>query len=164
MAANTRTPAMKTENTQHLLRILALILRVALAAVFLLAGFSKAGDPAEFARAIDLYRAVPHTLAIITALFLPWLEITCAIAIFFRQLRAGATALLLACSAVFVVMLLSALVRGLDISCGCFGNAGSATGGAALLLSLARALVLVAASALLLAREIKTRRAKTTPM
>jgi len=144
---------MKTTTTRN---IITLIIRVVVAAVFLYAGFSKAGDPAAFAQAIDRYRAVPRALAVITALFLPWLEITCAIALFFKMLRAGAAALLGACGVVFAVMLAVALARGLDISCGCFGGADAATGSAALAYSLARALALAAACAWLLAREIKT--------
>ena len=136
--------------------ILTFLIRVAVAVVFLWAGFSKAGDPAAFALAIDRYRAVPHEVAVIAALFLPWLEITCAIALFFKLLRAGAAALLGACGVVFVVMLVIALARGLDISCGCFGGADAATGSAALTFSLARALALACASAWLLAREMRS--------
>ena len=145
---------MKNENTQ---RIITLIVRVVVAAVFLYAGISKAGDPEAFALAIDRYRAVPNGVAVVTALFLPWLEITCAIALFFKVLRAGAAALLGACGVVFVVMLAIALARGLDISCGCFGGDDAATGSAALAFSLARAFVLACACAWLLAREVKMR-------
>ena len=161
---------MKNENTQRITgitgttgttAILALIARVAVAAVFLYAGFSKVGDPAAFAQAIERYRIgiVTHELAVIAALYLPLLEITCAIALlFFRKLRAGAAALLAACGAVFVVMLAIAIARGLDISCGCFGGADAATGRAALAISLARALALALASAWLLARDIQNPR------
>jgi len=157
MAANASRLTRTMKNTRH---IITLIVRVIVAVVFLYAGFSKAGDPADFALAIDRYRAVPHEVAVITALFLPWLEITCAIALFFKVLRAGATALLTACSAVFVIMIAVALARGLDISCGCFGGDGDATGHASLIFSLARALVLTAACAGMLACEIKRRNGK----
>jgi len=141
------------KNTRH---IISLLIRVIIAVVFLWAGFSKAGDPADFVLAIDRYRAVPHAIAVITALFLPWLEITCAIALFFKVLRAGAAALLTACSAVFVIMIAVALARGLNISCGCFGGDGDTAGHFTLAISLVRALVLTAACAWLLAREIKS--------
>jgi len=146
---------MKNENTR---RIITLIIRAAVAAVFLYAGFSKVGDPAAFAQAIERYRIVPREVAALAALFLPLLEIACAIALlFFKKLRAGASALLAACSAVFVVMIAIALARGLDISCGCFGGPDAATGSAALTLSLVRALALAAACAWLLARDMKTK-------
>ena len=132
--------------------LITFIIRVAVAAMFLSAGYSKAGDPADFALAIERYRIVPREIAVITALFLPCLEIVCAIALFSKKLRAGAAALLTACNIVFSIMLVIALARGLDISCGCFGGADAATGPVALALSLARALALAAACAWLLAR------------
>lgn len=119
-------------------RILASLTLLAVAGVFFYAGISKVGDPAAFAHAIELYRVVPRTLAIVTALWLPWIEIGCACAIFIRGLRGGALAILTACSVVFTAMIAIALARGLDISCGCFGD-GGATGRTALLVSLARA-------------------------
>ncbi|MDF9826237.1 putative oxidoreductase [Ereboglobus sp. PH5-10] len=121
-------------------RITASITLLIIAGVFLYAGVSKVGDPAAFAHAIELYRVVPRTLAVITALWLPWIEIGCACAIFIRGLRGGALAILTACSVVFTAMIVSALARGLDISCGCFGDGD--TGRAALLVSLVRAAIL----------------------
>ena len=133
-------------------RILAPLALLALAGIFLYAGISKITDPAAFAHAIELYRVVPRALAVITALYLPWLEIGCALAILARALRGGALALLALCNVVFAIMLASALARGLDISCGCFG-AGGATGPAALLASLARAALLAITCAWLLLRH-----------
>jgi len=133
-------------------RILSSLALLALAGVFLHAGISKIGDPAGFARDIELYRVVPRVFAVVTALYLPWLEIGCALAVFVRALRGGALALLALCNVVFTIMLASALARGLDISCGCFG-AGGATGPTALLASLARAVLLAIACAWLLHRH-----------
>ncbi len=134
-------------------RITASVALLAIAGVFLYAGISKISAPADFARAIELYRIVPRTPALVVALYLPWLEIGCAFAIFIRSLRAGALAFLAFCSAVFTVFIASALARGLDISCGCFGTGGS-TGRAALLVSLARAALLALVCAWLLRRHM----------
>ena len=134
-------------------RITASVALLAIAGVFLYAGVSKISDPADFARAIELYRIVPRAPALIVALYLPWLEIGCAFAIFIRSLRAGALAILALCSAAFTGFIASALVRGLDISCGCFG-AGGSTGSAALLASLARAALLALVCAWLLRRHV----------
>jgi uncharacterized membrane protein len=153
-------------------RITVSLALLAVAGIFLYAGISKITAPADFARAIELYRIVPHTPALITALYLPWLEIGCAFALFIRALRGGALALLTLCSAVFTAAIASALVRGLDISCGCFGADG-ATGRTALLISLARAALLALvcgalflrhARATAAAQTAKPARTKSTPL
>jgi hypothetical protein len=54
---------------------------------------------------------------------LPWLEIFCALALVFRFLYRGALAILSASIVVFTLATIAAKVRGLDITCGCFGHA-----------------------------------------
>lgn len=139
-------------NPSNAARVLASLALLAVAGIFAYAGISKIGNPAAFARAIELYRIVPRALALIIALYLPWIEIGCAFAIFIRALRGGALAILTACSTIFTAMIAAALVRGLDISCGCFG-AADATGRAALSISLARAALLAIVCAWLLRRH-----------
>lgn len=138
----------------NLPRILASLALLAIAGIFFYAGISKTSDPAAFARAIELYRIVPRTPALLIALYLPWLEIGCAAAIFIRPLRAGALAILTLCSTTFTIFTATALARGLDISCGCFGS-GGATGRAALLVSLVRAALLAFVCGALLLRHIR---------
>lgn len=138
-------------NTPRIIASLALLI---VAGVLLYAGVSKIGDPAAFALAIEHYRIVPRAPAVLAALYLPWLEIGCACALFVRSLRGGALAILTVCAAVFTAAIISALVRGLDISCGCFGD-GSETGRAALLFSLARAVLLALVCAWLFLRHIR---------
>jgi uncharacterized membrane protein YphA (DoxX/SURF4 family) len=144
-----------------LIPLLAQLARVALCAVFLYAGFSKLADPAAFAVAIENYRLLPCAPSGWAALYLPWLETGCALGLFLPRLRPGATALLAALCAGFCVFIASALLRGLDISCGCFG--GDPAARSDLRLSLLRAALLLAASAWLLARESRAfRRRKET--
>jgi uncharacterized membrane protein YphA (DoxX/SURF4 family) len=138
--------------------LLAQLARLALAGVFLYAGLSKLLDPAAFAVSIENYRLLPCAPSGWVALYLPWLETGCAPGLFLPRLRLGATALLAALCAGFCVFLTSALLRGLDISCGCFG--GDAAARSDLRLPLLRATLLLAASAWLLMRE--TRRLRRT--
>jgi energy-converting hydrogenase Eha subunit E len=58
-----------------------------------------------------------------TAFYLPWLEILCGLALITRRLYAGALAILLGLMLVFIGATISAKVRGIDITCGCFGAA-----------------------------------------
>ena len=56
------------------------------------------------------------------ALYLPWLEIICGLALVLRRLYSGALALLLALLLVFIGASFAAKARGIDITCGCFGH------------------------------------------
>ncbi len=106
------------------------VLRLAVAGVFLVAGAMKIWDFAharsatpDFAIAIQQYRLLPSPdLAVLLAVYLPWLEVTAALAAFARRLALGATTALLGMSAMFLVAVGSAWWRGLVIACGCFGK------------------------------------------
>jgi hypothetical protein len=94
---------------------------IAMGLVFAFAGIAKLRDPAAFASTIDHYHLLPWWGAAALALYLPWLEILCAAALFTKRLRLGSLGVLFALMLIFLAALLSAAARGLDISCGCFG-------------------------------------------
>jgi uncharacterized membrane protein YphA (DoxX/SURF4 family) len=106
------------------------ILRVAVAAVFITAATTKIVDPDAFVTSIRTYRLIPDGAAAIFAVWLPWLELCAALAIFPRRHRSGASWLLLALTFVFLAGLGQAWLRGLDINCGCFGSAAAVSGSA----------------------------------
>ena len=56
------------------------------------------------------------------ALYLPWLEIACGVALIVGWLSAGALTILSFMLLVFIAALLSAWWRVLDLNCGCFGK------------------------------------------
>jgi putative oxidoreductase len=112
------------------MKLFAWILRVAVAAVFLAAAITKIVDPAAFVASIQTYRLIPDGAAAIFSVWLPWLELSAALAIFPRRQRSGASWLLLALTVVFLIALSQAWLRGLDISCGCFGSTATVTGSA----------------------------------
>ena len=80
-------------------------------------------SPAEFASGIDNFKILPWPVSVALAFYLPWLEIFCALALVFRFLYSGALAILSASIVAFTLAILAAKVRGLDITCGCFGHA-----------------------------------------
>jgi len=94
-----------------------------IAAVFIYAGALKAIDPVQFAHDIDHYKILPWTIGVGLAFYLPWLEIFCGLALIFRLFYRGALSILTALVVVFLVATIAAKVRGLDITCGCFGHA-----------------------------------------
>lgn len=99
------------------------LLRGVVTVTFVVAGASKALDPAEFAFAIDRYRLLPWPGTVALALYLPWLEIFAALALWVSSLRTAARVVMMAMTLLFMIVLGSAWVRGLDIDCGCFGAA-----------------------------------------
>lgn len=77
-------------------------------------------NPASFASDIDNYQILPYILVTLMAIIFPWLEVLCAIFLFIPRWRQGASFTLLVLTIIFLVAISSALVRGLDIDCGCF--------------------------------------------
>jgi putative oxidoreductase len=104
-------------------RVLSRILDFVLAAIFIYAGALKVFDPVQFASDIDNYKILPWTVSVALAFYLPWLEILCALGLVFRFLYRGALSILIALIVVFTLATIAAKVRGLDITCGCFGHA-----------------------------------------
>ena len=103
-------------------KIILFLLRLILGGVFIYAGALKIVDPAEFARAVHNFQLTPRLLSTLIAIYLPWLEVLAGLALILRRLPLGAALALTAMSAVFLIALTSAWMRGLDISCGCFSK------------------------------------------
>jgi hypothetical protein len=91
--------------------------------IFVYAGAIKGLDPVQFANDIDNYKTLPWFVSVRLAFYLPWLEIFCGLAVIFRFLYRGGLSILTALIAVFIGATLAAKMRGLDITCGCFGHA-----------------------------------------
>jgi putative oxidoreductase len=91
--------------------------------VFIYAGVIKALDPIGFANDIDNYKFLPWAIGVGLAFYLPWLEILCGLALIARRLYLGGLSILTALISIFIVATVAAKVRGLDITCGCFGHA-----------------------------------------
>ena len=92
-------------------------------AIFIYAGVIKALDPVQFANDIDNYKILPWTIGVGLAFYLPWLEMFCGLALISRFFYGGALAVLTGLTSVFLAATVAAKVRGLDITCGCFGHA-----------------------------------------
>jgi len=91
--------------------------------IFVYAGVIKALDPVRFGLDIDNYKTLPWFVSVRLAFYLPWLEIFCGLALIFRFLYRGGLSILAALIAVFIGVTIAAKLRGLDITCGCFGHA-----------------------------------------
>jgi uncharacterized membrane protein YphA (DoxX/SURF4 family) len=103
-------------------RILALVLRIALGAIFVYAAWTKLRTPWElFAMSIDSYQLLSLRWVEIVARTLPWFELLIGLLLMagvFPRSAASATTLLLG---VFFGLMVRAYFKGMEINCGCFG-------------------------------------------
>ena len=97
--------------------------RLVMAGVFIYASIDKIIHPDLFAEAVNNYQVLPGFLVNLTALILPWLELTLGTCLLINRWMAGASALAAMLMALFVGLILFNLARGLDVSCGCFSAA-----------------------------------------
>ncbi len=106
-------------------RAIALVLRIALGAVFAYAAWLKLRVPWQlFAGAIGDYGVLPYWAVAPLARTLPWVELLLgALLIVGRWVRTAATAISLLLAG-FFTLLVWAFARHMDISCGCFGPTG----------------------------------------
>jgi putative oxidoreductase len=113
------TPNIKPATSNIALRIVELVV----GGVFIYAGAIKAHDPLGFAYDIDNYKILPWVVSVRLAFYLPWLEILCGLTVILRRLYRGGLSILALLLGLFLLATIGAKVRGLDITCGCFGHA-----------------------------------------
>ena len=87
---------------------------------------------AAFAEGLANYRIVPPALVPAAAAAVVGIEIATALALLANVWARAAAWVLAALLAVFTAGLSSALLRGIDLACGCFGGIAPATGGTVL--------------------------------
>lgn len=94
--------------------------RLLLGGVFAYAGFVKAGDVTAFAGDISNYRILPYSWNYVLAATLPYVELLAGLLLVANRRVRPAALVTGGMTAVFMLVLTSVLVRGLDIDCGCF--------------------------------------------
>jgi uncharacterized membrane protein YphA (DoxX/SURF4 family) len=101
--------------------------RFVLGALFLWASTTKVPDMAAFAESVANYRIVPPALVPAAAAAVIGVEIVAGAALLLNVWARASAWVLAALLAVYTVGLSSALVRGIDLACGCFGGNDLAT-------------------------------------
>src|SRR5512137_1124013 len=101
--------------------------RLVLGALFVWASVTKIPDMAAFAESVANYRIVPPTLVPLAAVVLVGVELAAGLALVANLWTRASALVLAALLAGFTVGLTSALVRGIDLACGCFGGNAPAT-------------------------------------
>ena len=102
-----------------------LLLRLSLGVVFIAASLYKIQSPGAFAHQIYNYQFLPGWAINPMAIVVPWLQLLCGVCLLFNKVTRGANILVVLMMIAFQIAVASALMRGLNISCGCFKSGGS---------------------------------------
>ena len=101
--------------------------RITLGVLFIYAALLKIADPVAFAGSVAAYRILPYFASYLTAAVLPFLELVCGVLLVCGYWVKGGALIIAGMNVVFIAALASAIVRGLDIDCGCFKQGGPKT-------------------------------------
>jgi uncharacterized membrane protein YphA (DoxX/SURF4 family) len=97
-----------------------LITRIFLGLLFVVSSLDKIVDPAAFAHSVGNYKLLPSWLPMTIATILPWLELLCGFSLLFGLFIRGSSLIVSAMLIIFTFAVISGILRGLDIACGCF--------------------------------------------
>jgi len=100
--------------------------RVFCGLTFLVASVDKLGEPALFAEAIENYHILPRLFVPLAAVVVPWLEFLTGLSLCFGWRWRSAALVYTGLLAVYSMGLAVNLLRGVEMSCGCFSLANTA--------------------------------------
>lgn len=113
--------------TPKWMQIASVIGRLIVGGVFVFAGVVKLLDPVEFAQDIANYQAFPYWTWNLAAAVVPVIEILAGLAVLIGFKRRAGALVLGSLTLAFIGLILSVIVRDIDLSCGCFGEATEAS-------------------------------------
>jgi len=96
--------------------------RIVLGALFIWAAVTKLPDMAGFAQDVANYRVVPAALVPFVASAVVGIELLGGIALVAGVMERAAAAVIACLLVAFIAFLSQALLRGIDLRCGCFGG------------------------------------------
>ena len=112
--------------------LLALFSRIVLGVVLIYASIDKIIHPDAFAKLIGNYNVLPFGLENVVAIILPTLELIVGCCLILGIMLDGSAIITAGMMGMFIIALSQAMIRGIDIDCGCFKvsveNAGSQVG------------------------------------
>lgn len=102
------------------------VFRILLGVLFIYASIPKISSPAYFAIAVQNYQILPDLFINSAAIILPWIELICGLLLLAGYWHRATAVIISGLNVVFILAITSALIRGLDIECGCYGTEASA--------------------------------------
>ncbi len=134
------------------LHVLEIACRVGLGVLFVYSALAKISDPGDFAYSVSRYMVLPDFAIGLFSLTMPMLELLAGLSMLFTRWLRESSLLVTGMLAMFIVALVQALVRGLEISCGCFG-VPSVGGREEIVMALVRDVVLIVPAVWLMFRR-----------
>lgn len=95
--------------------------RIFMGGIFTLAGLAKIADPISFYSTLMGFRILPDFLLNFMAVYLPWLELLLGLSVLLGILYTTGALMIAAINTIFALAIISVILRGIDIDCGCFG-------------------------------------------
>ena len=104
------------------------LIRLILAFLFILSALQKFKSLESFALNVDAYQIFSATLVNLITMIIPWFELFIGFGLLFKfKLRANLL-LYLTLMISFTILVVIAMIKGLDIECGCFGESSTKVG------------------------------------
>jgi len=100
--------------------------KMLIGSIFIAAAIDKIANPDAFAKSINNFHLLPYAALNIPALILPWVELITGGMLIFSYKEKAASFLISGMLIVFIIAILTAIARGYNIDCGCFGESSPA--------------------------------------
>jgi uncharacterized membrane protein YphA (DoxX/SURF4 family) len=101
--------------------VLLLSCRFLAGGAFLIAAFGKIIEPKNLMLSMKSFELVPEFIIPFTAFTLPWMELVVGLLLFYGLLTRGAAIWATILYSIFTIAIISVIVRGMPVDCGCFG-------------------------------------------
>ena len=98
--------------------------RIILGLIFILASYQKILMPWEFGRAVLAYELIPTFLVSPLVIIMPWVEMVTGVFLIINWKIRPSAILIALMNLIFIIAIISAMVRGMEIDCGCSINIG----------------------------------------
>lgn len=108
--------------TSRLPKIAQIFIRIVIGGLFIYAGINKVVSVEAFTADVARYELLPSPAVLPVAVYLPFLEVITGLALLTGLFYAGGLLLAISMLSTFSFGLITAIWRGLDITCGCFGR------------------------------------------
>ncbi|MFM8840046.1 MAG: MauE/DoxX family redox-associated membrane protein [bacterium] len=100
--------------------------KILIGTIFVAAAIDKIANPDAFAKSINNFHLLPYEALNVPALILPWVELITGAMLLFSIKEKAASFLISSMLIIFIVAILTAIARGYNIDCGCFGESSPA--------------------------------------
>ena len=108
-------------------KLFIVLLRIALGGIFIYSSLDKIQNPHLFGAAVRSYELLPLAVTNLFGLFVAWGELLAGIMLLLGVRTRSAAGAIFILLVMFTVAIITTLIRGIAIDCGCFSNEGGST-------------------------------------